>query len=58
MATVKKKFERLIGKKPMIKFVKKAAMWCCTTWNEDGVQKQDWSMEKPFLFSYSVDSKV
>lgn len=34
-------------KKNYIKFVKKANMWCKTTWNEKGIQKQEWSLEKP-----------
>lgn len=32
--------------KRLIKYVKKAGMWCVTTF-ENGVQKQEWFVEKP-----------
>ena len=31
----------------LIKFVKVAKMWCRTHWDEQGVQIQAWSIEKP-----------
>lgn len=29
-------------KKPKVKFVKRANMWCLTYWNENNEQKQEW----------------
>ncbi|MCP6719727.1 MAG: hypothetical protein KJI72_00155 [Patescibacteria group bacterium] len=34
------------NQKPRIKFVKKAGLWCRTTWVDDK-QKQEWFKEKP-----------
>jgi hypothetical protein len=30
-----------------IKFVKNANMWVRTYWDEKGIQKQEWSSDKP-----------
>jgi len=37
----------LINKKTKIKFVKKAQMWCKTSWDGKGEQRQEWSIERP-----------
>lgn len=29
-------------KKPLVKYVLKAAMWCVTYWDADGKQQQEW----------------
>ena len=39
--------EKNIGKTSKIKFVKKASMWCKTSWNEKGEQKQEWFDKEP-----------
>lgn len=31
----------------LVKFVKKANMFCRTWWNDKGEQKQEWSIDKP-----------
>ena len=31
----------------LIKFVKRAQMWCRTHWNDKGDQVTDWSIEEP-----------
>ena len=39
--------EKNIGKTPIIKFVRKAGMWCKTWWNEKGEQKIEWFGKEP-----------
>lgn len=31
----------------LVKFVKKANMWCKTYWDDDSIQKQEWSVTEP-----------
>lgn len=33
--------------KTKIKYVRKAGMWCKTTFNDKGEQKQEWFYDKP-----------
>ena len=40
------KLARLNNMKTLIKFVKRANMWCKTTF-ENGIQKQEWFKDKP-----------
>ena len=35
--------------KPLKKYVKKAGLWCLTTYTENGKQVQAWSIEEPVL---------
>lgn len=30
-----------------IKYVKRARMWCKTYWDDQGFQKQEWTIDKP-----------
>ena len=44
---VKDGLERLVNKPTKIKYVKKARMWVKTSWDKYGIQKQEWSINKP-----------
>ncbi len=35
------------NRKPIRKFVKKAGLWCVTSWRPDGTQKIEWFAKKP-----------